>query len=69
MKHAKRAFPNSDRSITVVDPPAHACLPQTRSAKYHILAAVACRVRFVSIPSLIRMKEIAGRPQDKIDID
>jgi hypothetical protein len=26
-------------------------------------------VRFVSIPSLIRMKEIAGRPQDKIDID
>jgi hypothetical protein len=31
------------------------------------LGAVA--VRFVSIPSLIRMKEIAGRPQDKIDID
>ena len=26
-------------------------------------------VRFVSIPSLIRMKELAGRPQDKIDID
>ena len=26
-------------------------------------------VRFVSIPSLIRMKETAGRPQDKIDID
>lgn len=26
-------------------------------------------VRFVSIPSLIRMKEIAGRPQDRIDID
>jgi hypothetical protein len=26
-------------------------------------------VRFVSIPSLIRMKEIAGRPQDKIDIE
>ena len=26
-------------------------------------------VRFVSIPSLIRMKEIAGRPQEKIDID
>jgi len=25
-------------------------------------------VRFVSIPSLIRMKEIAGRPQDKIDM-
>jgi len=26
-------------------------------------------VRFVSIPWLIRMKEIAGRPQDKIDIE
>jgi hypothetical protein len=26
-------------------------------------------VRFVSIPSLIRMKEAAGRPQDRIDID
>jgi len=26
-------------------------------------------VRFVSIPSLIQMKEIAGRPQDKIDIE
>lgn len=26
-------------------------------------------VRFVSIPSLIRMKEIAGRLQDRIDID
>ena len=26
-------------------------------------------VRFVSIPTLIRMKEIAGRPQDKIDIE
>jgi len=26
-------------------------------------------VRFVSIPSLIRMKEIAGRPQDKIDVE
>lgn len=26
-------------------------------------------VRFVSAPSLIRMKEIAGRPHDKIDID
>lgn len=26
-------------------------------------------VRFVSIPSLIRMKEIAGRSQDKIDIE
>jgi hypothetical protein len=26
-------------------------------------------VRFVSIPSLIRMKEIAGRPQDRIDIE
>jgi hypothetical protein len=26
-------------------------------------------VRFVSIPSLIRMKEIAGRAQDKIDIE
>lgn len=26
-------------------------------------------VRFVSIASLIRMKEVAGRPQDKIDID
>ena len=31
------------------------------------LGAVA--VRFVSIPSLIRMKEIAGRPQDRIDIE
>jgi hypothetical protein len=26
-------------------------------------------VRFVSIPSLIRMKEIAGRPQDQVDIE
>lgn len=26
-------------------------------------------VRFVSIPTLIRMKEIAGRPQDRIDIE
>ena len=26
-------------------------------------------VRFVSIPTLIRMKETAGRPQDKIDIE
>ena len=26
-------------------------------------------VRFVSIPTLIRMKESAGRPQDKIDIE
>lgn len=26
-------------------------------------------VRFVSIPTLIRMKELAGRPQDTIDID
>lgn len=26
-------------------------------------------VRFVSIPALIRMKELANRPQDKIDID
>jgi hypothetical protein len=25
-------------------------------------------VRFVSIPALVRMKEVAGRPQDKIDI-
>ena len=31
------------------------------------LGAIA--VRFVSIPSLIRMKELAGRPQDKIDIE
>ena len=31
------------------------------------LGAVA--VRFVSIPSLVRMKEIAGRPQDTIDIE
>jgi hypothetical protein len=29
----------------------------------------AIPVRFVSIPSLIRMKEIAGRAQDKIDIE
>jgi hypothetical protein len=26
-------------------------------------------VRFVSIPTLIRMKETAGRPQDRIDIE
>lgn len=26
-------------------------------------------VRFVSIPTLIRMKEAAGRPEDKIDIE
>jgi len=26
-------------------------------------------VRFVSIPTLIRMKEAAGRPQDTIDIE
>jgi hypothetical protein len=26
-------------------------------------------VRFVTIPTLIRMKEAAGRPQDRIDID
>lgn len=26
-------------------------------------------VRFVSLPTLIRMKEAAGRPQDKIDLD
>ncbi|HEY3244621.1 MAG TPA: hypothetical protein VGM03_14870, partial [Phycisphaerae bacterium] len=26
-------------------------------------------VRFVSIPTLIRMKQLAGRPQDKIDIE
>lgn len=26
-------------------------------------------VRFVTIPTLIRMKEAAGRPQDKIDIE
>ncbi|MDP2400164.1 MAG: hypothetical protein Q8M53_17620 [Burkholderiales bacterium] len=26
-------------------------------------------VRFVSIPTLIRMKETAGRPQDKLDIE
>lgn len=31
------------------------------------LGAVA--VRFVSIPTLIRMKETAGRPHDKIDIE
>ncbi len=31
------------------------------------LGAIA--VRFVSIPTLIRMKELAGRPQDRIDID
>ena len=27
------------------------------------------QVRFVPIPALIRMKEIAGRPQDKIDVE
>ena len=26
-------------------------------------------VRFVTVPTLIRMKEVAGRPQDRIDID
>jgi hypothetical protein len=31
------------------------------------LGAIA--VRFVSIPTLIRMKELAGRPQDRIDIE
>ena len=29
----------------------------------------AVPVRFVSIPTLIRMKEIANRPQDRIDIE
>lgn len=29
----------------------------------------ATAVRFVSIPTLIRMKEIADRPQDRIDIE
>lgn len=29
----------------------------------------AIPVRFVSIPTLIRMKEAAGRPQDRIDIE
>jgi hypothetical protein len=29
----------------------------------------ASEVRFVSIPTLIRMKELAGRPQDQIDIE
>lgn len=38
-----------------------------RRALVKPLGSVA--VRFVSIPSLIRMKEIAGRPQDKIDIE
>jgi hypothetical protein len=27
------------------------------------------KVRFVSIPALIRMKEAAGRPQDRLDIE
>ena len=26
-------------------------------------------VRFVSLATLIKMKELAGRPQDKLDID
>jgi len=26
-------------------------------------------VHFVTIPTLIRMKEVAGRPQDRIDIE
>lgn len=26
-------------------------------------------VRFVSIPALVRMKELAGRPQDRVDIE
>lgn len=38
-----------------------------RRALVKPLGSVA--VRFVSIPSLIRMKEIAGRAQDKIDIE
>ena len=38
-----------------------------RRALVKMLGAVA--VRFVSIPSLIRMKEMAGRPQDRIDIE
>lgn len=29
----------------------------------------AVPVRFVSIPALIRMKQAAGRPQDKIDVE
>ena len=29
----------------------------------------AVTVRFVSIPTLIRMKELAGRVQDKVDIE
>lgn len=35
-------------------------------------SASACcttEVRFVSIPTLIRMKEAAGREQDRIDIE
>jgi len=32
-------------------------------------SAIGRSFRFVSIPSLIRMKEIAGRPQDKIDVE
>lgn len=29
----------------------------------------AALVRFVSLPALVRMKELAGRPQDRIDLE
>lgn len=38
-----------------------------RQALVRTLGSIA--VRFVTIPTLIRMKEQAGRPQDRIDID
>ncbi|MGQ0544828.1 MAG: hypothetical protein ACT4P3_05765 [Betaproteobacteria bacterium] len=39
------------------------------AAQFADPALRAVAVRFVSIPSLIRMKEAAGRPQDRIDIE
>jgi hypothetical protein len=41
----------------------------TTSARALTKPLGAIPVRFVSIPTLIRMKEAAGRPQDRIDID
>ena len=39
------------------------------SARALIKPLGSVQVQFVSIPTLIRMKELAGRPQDTIDID
>lgn len=39
------------------------------AASVRYLVAGGLAVRFVSMPTLIRMKEAAGRPQDRIDIE